>query len=68
MEQQMIERLHNAGKMTDIIYYQVNGKTAQENYAEILTKRQKQFKTDADFEKLIAEKVRQSLDDIFSRL
>ncbi len=31
---QEIERLHNSGKMPDWIYYQVNGKSAQENWEE----------------------------------
>ena len=31
--QKEIEYLHDTGKMPDWIYYQQNGKTAQENYA-----------------------------------
>ena len=31
---QEIERLHRSGKMPDWVYYQVNGKSAQENWEE----------------------------------
>lgn len=39
-----IEYYHNNGLMPDWIYYQQNGKTAQENYADIMRKRQAYFK------------------------
>lgn len=34
-KQAYIEKLHNSGKMPDWYYYQVNGRTFQENYDEI---------------------------------
>lgn len=37
-----IEYYHDKGQMPDWIYYQVNGKTAQENYAIQKRKRQKE--------------------------
>lgn len=30
----MVEMLHDMGKMPDRAYYQLNGKSAQENYAD----------------------------------
>lgn len=40
---QQIEQLHNRGLMPDNIYYQINGKSLQENYMDILMKREQQF-------------------------
>lgn len=34
LTQSQIERLHDDGKMPDWIYYQVNGKTAEQNFQE----------------------------------
>lgn len=39
--QEIIEFLHDSGKMPDEYYYQVNGKSFQENYTEIRRKQQK---------------------------
>ena len=38
-----IEYLHDTGKMPDWIYYQMNGKTLQENYNSIVRKREAEF-------------------------
>ena len=35
---EIIEFLHDSGKMPDEYYYQVNGKSFQENYIEIRRK------------------------------
>lgn len=43
-KQELIEYLHNSGKMPDIYYYQVNGKSAEENYIEITRKAQEKTK------------------------
>ena len=40
---QMVEMLHNMGKMPDKAYYQLNGKSAQENYADQKRKMQQCF-------------------------
>ena len=40
---QMVELYHNQGWMPDWAYYQLNGKSAQENYADQLNKRRDQF-------------------------
>ena len=37
---QMVEMLHDMGKMPDKAYYQLNGKSAQENYADQKRKNQ----------------------------
>ena len=42
--QEIVEYLHQTGKMPDNYYYQVNGKSFQENYKEITLKRQKRNK------------------------
>lgn len=34
-----IEYLHNTGLLPDVYYYQLNGKSFNENYREILNKR-----------------------------
>ena len=39
-----IEYLHDTGKMPDWIYYQQNGKTAQENYAIQKRKQHMEFR------------------------
>ena len=41
---QEIERLHNSGQMPDWIYYQVNGKSAQENFEAQHRKMMEQYK------------------------
>ena len=43
-KQELIEYLHNSGKMPDNYYYQVNGKSAEENYIEITRKRRDKIK------------------------
>lgn len=40
---EMIEYLHDTGKMPDWIYYQQNGKSLQENYTAQKLKQQKQI-------------------------
>ena len=40
--QELIEYYYNSGKMPLNYYNQLNGKTAQENYAAILKQRQKE--------------------------
>lgn len=48
-----IEYLHDIGKMPDWIYYQQNGKTAQENY--VIQKQKQQ----AEFHRRLLERSRQ---------
>lgn len=71
---EQIEYLHNRGLMTDNFYYQVNGKSLQENYMDILRKRQHQFIRDREqqlyIDKYIDDKlsecIEKSLQDIFN--
>lgn len=39
MDKEMIEYYHNNGLMPDWWYYQVNGKSATENYLDMVNKR-----------------------------
>ena len=39
----MVELFHDMGKMPDRAYYQLNGKSAQENYADQKRKMQQRF-------------------------
>ena len=62
-----IEELHESGKMPDWVYYQLNGKTAQENYRKIQLKRQKQNESImlSMIEKTLKAVVKTALDDLF---
>ena len=44
MPSQELIRAREMGKVPDHIWYQVNGKTAQENYAEIMNERSRKFR------------------------
>lgn len=50
MDLEEIERLHNSGKMPDWYYYQVNGKSAWENYAEQFNKISKKNQIERELE------------------
>ena len=50
MDIETIERLHNSGKMPDWIYYQMNGKSAWENYVEQFNKISKKNQIDWELE------------------
>lgn len=74
-----IEMLHKNEKMPDKVYYQLNGKTAQENYDAIkqkqrewLRSRAEQTRHDKEIEKEIEEKlektVEKALTDILLQL
>lgn len=71
-----IERLHDAGKMPDWWYYQVNGKTANENYVTIYNKRQQETKelleqrnldaiVEAELDKQIPKLIDKAIKDAF---
>ena len=51
------ERARKSGKLPDRFYYQLNGKTAQENYDEILQKRREQYYQQLQQEKEIKEQL-----------
>ena len=44
MDKELIEYYHNNGEMPDWIYYQVNGKSATENYIDMVNKRDKELR------------------------
>lgn len=75
MTKEEIEYYHNSGLMPDWIYYQVNGKTAEENYRDISMKRNKEYRDliiDRELEdsisKRLEETIDNSLDNIISKL
>lgn len=83
MDLEEIEKLHNSGKMPDWYYYQVNGKSAWENYAEQFNKisKKKQIEReleiykakrkaeiDAELEKQIEEKAAPEIEKVLDKL
>lgn len=67
-EQKQIELFHDIGRMPDFAYYQLNGKTAQENYNQQRKKRQQQALESYLLrvtENNLASEVEKSLDKIF---
>ena len=44
LTKEQIEYLHDRGLMPDMYYYQINGKSFQENYISIHRQRQQQYK------------------------
>jgi len=57
MDKQMIEYYHDIGLMPDWWYYQVNGKSATENYLDIVSKRDRQLR-----EEMLREKEKKELE------
>ena len=73
----LLEYYHNTGKCPDWAYYQLNGKTTQENYNAIVARRHEyiqeklnQERLEALVEKEVAERledtVADALEDIFA--
>ena len=69
------EYYHNSGLMPDWIYYQVNGKTAEENYIDILMKRNIEYRdliVDRELENSISKRLEETIDncidDIISKI
>lgn len=46
MDKEQVELYHNLGLMPDWAYYQLNGKSANENYRDIVNKRNQAFKNE----------------------
>lgn len=74
---ELLEYYHNTGKCPDWAYYQLNGKTAQENYQAILANRQawiqelmEEKRLEALVEKQVEERlgeaVEKALGDLFA--
>lgn len=75
MTKEEIEYYHNSGLMPDWIYYQVNGKTAEENYIDILMKRNIEYRdliVDRELENSISKRLEETIDncidDIISKI
>lgn len=75
MTKEEIEYYHNSGLMPDWVYYQVNGKTAQENYIDIVMKRDKEYRdllngrvVEESISKSLEETIDNCIDDIISKL
>lgn len=75
MTKEEIEYYHNSGLMPDWIYYQVNGKTAEENYIDILMKRNIEYRdliVDRELEDSISKRLEETIDncidDIISKM
>ena len=74
MDKQLLEYYHDSGLMPDWAYYQQNGKSAQENFAEQHRKMQKQFEErrrqeqqDAALEKYVNKMVEEQLEDCLEK-
>ena len=75
MTKEEIEYYHNSGLMPDWFYYQVNGKTAQENYIDIVMKRDQEYRdliVDRELENSISKRLEETIDncidDIISKI
>lgn len=75
MDLQEIEYYHNRGLMPDWVYYQVNGKSAEENLEAQRRKMYDKFKAaelekqqQKELEKQVEEMVEKALDDVLGDL
>lgn len=76
LTKEQIEYLHDSGLMPDMYYYQINGKSFQENYISIHRQRQLQYKKllveyqqqkqlEKDLDTVIEEAVDKALSKVF---
>ena len=71
MTKEEIEYYHNSGLMPDWIYYQVNGKTAEENYRDISMKRNKEYRdliVDRELEESISKRLEETIDNCLDNI
>lgn len=71
MTKEEIEYYHNSGLMPDWIYYQVNGKTAEENYRDISMKRNKEYRDliiDRELEDSISKRLEETIDNCLDNI
>ncbi len=75
MEKEMIEYYHDRGLMPDWWYYQVNGKSATENYLDIVSKRDRQLREEMlreqekkELEKELETKLEETLEKVLNDL
>lgn len=66
MIKEEIEYYHNSGLMPDWVYNQVNGKTAQENYIDIVMKRDQEYR-DSLNEREVEESISNSLEETIDK-
>ena len=66
MIKEEIEYYHNSGLMPDWVYCQVNGKTAQENYIDIVMKRDQEYR-DSLNEREVEESISKSLEETIDK-
>ena len=75
MEKEMIEYYHNRGLMPDWWYYQVNGKSATENYLDMVNKRDMKLREELlrqrekeELEKEIEDKLEDTIEKVLNDL
>ena len=71
MTKEEIEYYHNSGLMPDWIYYQVNRKTAEENYRDISMKRNKEYRDliiDRELEDSISKRLEETIDNCLDNI
>ena len=71
MTKEEIEYYHNSGLMPDWIYYQVNGKTAEENYRDISMKRNKEYRdliVDRELVDTISKRLEETIDNCLDNI
>lgn len=75
MEKEMIEYYHNRGLMPDWWYYQVNGKSAEENYIDMVNRRSLKFREEMlreqekkELEKELEAKLEETLEKVLNDL
>lgn len=64
MDKQMIEYYHDNGLMPDWWYYQVNGKSAEENYIDIVNKRYRKYRDEVSLKREQEELEKQAEEEL----
>lgn len=64
MDKQMIEYYHDNGLMPDWWYYQVNGKSAEENYIDIVNKRDRKYRDEVSLKREQEELEKQAEEEL----
>ncbi len=63
----MLEHLHDRGQIPDWAYYQQNGKSFEDNYRDILYKRQRRFQQEIEVEKGLENETESKLSQILDK-
>lgn len=64
MDKQMIEYYQDNGLMPDWWYYQVNGKSAEENYIDIVNKRDRKYRDEVSLKREQEELEKQAEEEL----